>query len=419
MIIYDKFQTDEIKRVFNNIYSLSANTAPQRYSLMHDNFVANYGEGEYRVFCAPGRCEIGGNHTDHNNGIVLACAVSCDTVCFARKRCDMQVHLTSFGYKKEMSIDLNDLSIHKSELGKTQSLVRGVAKGLQNHGYGICGFDAYVHSTVLSGSGLSSSAAFEVMLVTVISSLCSYKIDPTEGAIISQFAENNYFGKPSGLMDQMASSIGSLIAIDFKNPQKPNVKKIDYDILNNGYNLVITNTGGSHADLTADYCAIPNEMKQVANYFGKEVLREVDEDIFRDELINLKDKLPHRAILRALHFFGENRRVKDQIDAIIKKDMQGFLQMVKDSGESSYKLLQNIYSSKGEQGLALALNLAEKILHDNGAWRVHGGGFAGTMLAFVPDNKLKHYIETMDKVFGKNAAAVLSIRDCGAIEIII
>ncbi len=417
MKILEKFQSPEITSIFNDLYQVSSDTAPERYSLLHDLFVSEYGSEDYRIFSAPGRSEIGGNHTDHNHGRVLAAAVTCDTVCFAKKRDDNIVKLKSYGYNAEFIIDLSDLEINKEEYDSTNALIRGVAAGLKNRGYEICGFDGYVHSTVLSGSGLSSSAAFEVLTVKVISSLCGYEVDAVERAIISQFAENKYFGKPSGLMDQTASSVGSLIAIDFENPENPNVEKVDFDFSKAGYNLVITNTGGSHADLTHDYATIPIEMKLVAQNYDKEVLRQVDPEEFENDLIALRKVLPDRALLRTMHFFGENERVKNQIEAIKNGSVKEFIQMVIDSGESSYKMLQNIYSGDDEQGLAIALNKAEEILKGDGAWRVHGGGFAGTTLAFVPNNLLDAYVNKMNKIFGEGSAAVLGIRNCGAIEI--
>jgi len=417
MNIISKFQKDKIKKLFKDIYQTSADDAPERYSVIHNSFIDRYGEGSYRIFSAPGRSEIGGNHTDHNNGRVLAASVTCDTVCFARKRSDMQVRITSFGYDKEFIMDLNNLEINKDEYDTTHGLVRGVAAGLAHRGYKLCGFDGYVSSTVLSGSGLSSSAAFEVLMVKTISSLCGYEVDAVERAIISQYSENEYFGKPSGLMDQTASSVGSLIAIDFQNPNEPSLKKVDYDFAAKGYNIVITNTGGSHADLTHDYASIPIEMKLVAQHYDKEVLRDVNPLDFENDLKALRKIIPDRALLRAMHFFKENERVKMQIEAIKRDDIESFLQMVTQSGESSYKMLQNIYSSEKEQGLAIALNLAEEILKDKGAYRVHGGGFAGTTLAFVPNNLLEQYTNKMDSVFGVGAASVLGIRNYGAIEI--
>ena len=417
MKINNKFQTPKSTSLFSDLYQNTANAAPERYSLLHNLFTEKFGDGAYRIFSAPGRSEIGGNHTDHNHGRVLAAAVTCDTVCYARKRDDMVVHLKSYGYESEFVIDLSNLEINKDEYDTTNALIRGVAAGLKNRGYDICGFDGYVHSTVLSGSGLSSSAAFEVLTVKIISSLCGYEVDAVERAIISQFAENKYFGKPSGLMDQTASSVGSLIAIDFEDPQNPKVEKVDYDFSEKGYNLVITNTGGSHADLTHAYSTIPQEMKLVAQNYGKEVLRDVNPAEFEKDLIALRKILPDRALLRTMHFFGENERVKNQIDAIKSGDLESFLQQVTDSGESSFKKLQNIYANEEEQGLAIALTEAEEILKGHGAWRVHGGGFAGTTLAFVPNSLLDTYVEKMDNIFGEGSAAVLGIRNCGAIEI--
>ncbi len=417
MKILEKFQSPNVTSTFKDLYQTSSNLAPERYSHLHELFVSEYGTDDYRIFSAPGRSEIGGNHTDHNHGRVLAAAVTCDTVGFAKKRDDNIVRLKSYGYDAEFVIDLNNLEINKEEYDSTNALIRGVAAGLCDRGHEICGFDGYVHSTVLSGSGLSSSAAFEVLTVKVISSLCGYEVSAVERAIISQFAENKYFGKPSGLMDQTASSVGSLISIDFDDPKNPIVEKVNYDFVAKGYNLVVTNTGGSHADLTHDYATIPIEMKLVAQNYDKQVLRDVDPSEFEKDLNALRKVLPDRALLRAMHFFGENDRVYDQLEAIKNDNMKSFLQMVVDSGESSYKMLQNIYAGEDEQGLAIALNEAEKILKDKGAWRVHGGGFAGTTLAFVPNDLLTTYVNKMNQIFGEGSASVLGIRNCGAIEI--
>ena len=382
------FETDTAKELFNQLYQSSAVQAPERYSLLHNLFINEYGEDGYRIFSAPGRSEIGGNHTDHNHGRVLAAAVTCDTICFARKRDDMTVRLKSYGYDAEFIVDLNDLEINKSEYDSTNALIRGVAAGLSQRGYDICGFDGYVHSSVLSGSGLSSSAAFEVLMVKTISSLCGYEVDAVERAIISQFAENKYFGKPSGLMDQMASSVGSLISIDFKDPSEPVIEKVDCNFAAKGYKLVITNTGGSHADLTHDYSSIPAEMRLVAQNYGKDVLRDVDENEFYRDIKDLRKIMHDRALLRTMHFFGENERVAQQINAIKKDDIQSFMQMVIASGESSYKKLQNIYSGEEEQGLAIALNAAEEVL--SGQRRMasarrrlcrHGSGFCSRKTA--------------------------------------
>ncbi|MCK5129897.1 MAG: galactokinase, partial [Clostridiales bacterium] len=302
MKINKQFQSNKMNQLFHELYLSSAEDTPARYSIIHDHFMQIYGAGDYRIFSAPGRVEVSGNHTDHNNGLVIATAVDCDTVCFARKREDMVINLSSFGYAP-ITVNLNNLDICKEEYNTTIALVRGVAAGLRKNNHKICGFDAVVHSTVLSGSGLSSSAAFEVLLAKTISTLCNEDIDPIECAKIAQFAENHYFGKPSGLMDQLASSVGGLIAIDFLDPTTPSVQKLSLDLQQYGYHLIITDTGGSHADLTPHYATIPEEMHMVAQYYNKETLRDVDAKIFMQDLHQLRDELPHRALLRALHYF--------------------------------------------------------------------------------------------------------------------
>jgi galactokinase len=372
--------------------------------------------GEVQLISAPGRTELSGNHTDHNRGKVLAAAVNLDTVAAVSRRDDLKVRLCSEGYPA-VEISLTELKPVPAEEGKTAALIRGVAARMKELNYPIGGFDAAVTSNVLSGSGLSSSAAFEVLLCAIFDSLYgNFQIPAPERAKIAQFAENRYFGKPSGLMDQMASSVGGLVAIDFKKDD-PDIKPLAYDFAAKGYALVVVGTGGSHDDLTADYATIPQEMKQVAACFGEDVLRRVRPEQLFQELASVRQKTSDRAVLRAIHFFQENKRVADQTDALMRDDLQSFFRDVVASGRSSFMYLQNVYARPNEQQLSLALALAESQLGANGAWRVHGGGFAGTTLNFVPLNQVPSFTESMEAVFGPHCCHQLDIRPEGAARI--
>ena len=366
---------------------------------------------------APGRTEIGGNHTDHNHGKVLAAAVNLDTLAAVSKREDMTVRVFSDGYDP-LELTLDELSKKADEEGTTASLVRGVAARLHELGYRIGGFDAIVTSMVRGGSGLSSSAAFEVMICAVFDVLYNgWTIDAKLRAQISQYAENAYFGKPCGLMDQMASSVGGLTFIDFKD-ETPKVTEIAYDFAAQGMALVVVNTGGSHDDLVPDYAAIPKEMQAVAQCFGEKSLRRVRPEQFLRNVPMireaLQDKNPDRSILRAAHYFAENKRVDAEVEALKQNDLEMFLTLVNQSGISSFTLLQNVFSKPDRQELSLALMLAESKLRGKGAWRVHGGGFAGTTLNFVPQNDLQAFVRDMEAVFGERCCNVLDIRPEGA-----
>ncbi len=366
---------------------------------------------------APGRTEIGGNHTDHNRGMVLAAAVNLDTLAAVSKREDTTVRVLSEGYDP-VEISLEDLSQRKSEEGATASLIRGVAAKLKEQGYQIGGFDATVTSTVRGGSGLSSSASFEVLTCAIFDVLYNgWTLDPKFRAEVSQFAENVYFGKPSGLMDQTASSVGGLTFIDFKeDPAK--IEAIRYDFAKHGFALVVVNTGGSHDDLTPDYAAIPAEMRAVAACFGEQNLRRVRPDEFFQNIPMVREKLQgqnaDRALLRAAHFFAENKRVLAEAEALKSGDLEGFFRTVIESGYSSFTYLQNIFSRPDRQELSLALMLAENRLRGKGAWRIHGGGFAGTTLSFVPQAEVAGFVREMEGVFGAHCCNVLDIRPEGA-----
>ena len=354
-------------------------------------------------FSAPGRTEISGNHTDHQHGCVLAAAVDLETTAEVTLRPDPIIRVASEGYAP-VEIDLNDLSVHEAEKNTTAALVRGVAAAFVQRGCQLRGFDAAVRSTVLPGSGLSSSAAFEVLIGTICNELFfDRKCSAVEIAQIGQYAENVYFGKPCGLMDQMASSVGGLVFIDFASPSHPAVRQAAFDFAHCGYTLCTLDSGADHADLTDEYAAIPEEMRRVARVFGKDVLREVDEAEFYANLKSAREAAGDRAVLRAMHFFDENRRVQQQVQALEAGDFEGFLAGVRDSGRSSWMLLQNVIptGSREHQQMALALAACEKQLAGRGACRIHGGGFAGTLLAFVPNDALTSFRANMEALLGE------------------
>lgn len=407
------------QQLFHDLYGADSAQAPARLEALKETFFAAYGPGEVRFFSAPGRTEIGGNHTDHQHGRVLAAAVSVDTVAAVRPNGTHVVRLRSQGFDGEFIVDLSQLDVCPEEANTSYALIRGIAARMVQLGYAVGGFDAYVTSSVLRGSGLSSSAAFEVLLAAIFDALFNAaNMDPVQRAIIAQYAENVYFGKPSGLMDQMASSVGSLVFIDFCDPADPKVERIDFDFEKNGYHLVVTDTGGSHDDLTPEYAAIPAEMTDVAQALGKNYLREVDVDQFYRSIGVLRHCVSDRAILRAAHFLGDDPRVAHEVRSLRQGDMEAFFTHVIESGESSWALLQNCYvPGSTAQNIPLALLLSRRILAGRGAWRVHGGGFAGTIQAFVPASTLDEYIAALEALFGQGACTVLSIRKYGAVEI--
>lgn len=369
-------------------------------------------------FSAPGRTEISGNHTDHQHGCVLAAAVNLVTVAEVTLNHSGLIRVQSEGYPA-LEVELKDLSVHEEEKNTTASLIRGVAAAFSQRGAVLQGFDARVRSSVLPGSGLSSSAAFEVLIGTICNELFfDRKLSPVEIAQVGQYAENVYFGKPCGLMDQTASSVGGMVFIDFENPDSPVVERIDFDFAAAGHALCIIDSGADHADLTEEYAAIPGELKDVCAFFGKEVLRDIPEVDFFAALPELRHQVPDRAILRAIHFYQENSRVQRQAQALRDGDFDAFLRLVSESGRSSWMYLQNI-TPTGEtehQDVAVALALCDTLLHGQGAFRVHGGGFAGTVQAFVPLEMLDSFKEGMERVLGKGKCHILSIRSEGGIR---
>ena len=367
------------------------------------------------IFSAPGRTEISGNHTDHQHGCVLAAAVDLETVAEVTLNGTDIIRVRSEGYP-EVAIDCKDLSVRSEEKNTTAALIRGVAAAFARRGAKLRGFDASVRSTVLPGSGLSSSAAFEVLMGNIFNELFfEGKVDAVEIAQIGQYAENVYFGKPCGLMDQLASSVGGMVFIDFADPKVPVVEKLDFDFAAAGHALCIIDSGADHGDLTDEYAAIPREMKEICTFFGKNVLREVSQQEFFAALPQLRGKVSDRAILRAVHIFRENDRVKEQVKALREGDFDTFLRFVTESGRSSWMYLQNIYpaGATAKQEMSVALALCEELLRGRGACRVHGGGFAGTVQAFVPTDMLEQFKTGIEAVLGKGSCHVLSIRPVG------
>ena len=393
-----------------------------RYSKAIDEFAAIYGaEREITLYSVAGRSELSGNHTDHNHGCVVAASIDLDIIAVASAREDSVIRIKSEGFPEDVVDFATYTSPVESEFGTSASIIAGMCAGFKKDGYAIGGFDAYTTSNVLKGSGLSSSAAFEDMVGNILNHMYNDgKVDNVEIAKLAQYSENVFFGKPCGLMDQVACAVGGIVAIDFNDPKAPIIDKVAFDISGAGYNLCIVNTGGNHADLTDDYASVPAEMKAVAAHFGKAVLRDVDESGFIAEIPALREKLGDRAILRALHFFAENKRVASQKAALLGGDLDAFFSEVLASGKSSFCYLQNVYTAKNlsEQGLSLALCLAEKYLSDkSGAWRVHGGGFAGTIQAYVAAEDVEGFRAIMDGVFGEGKCIVLRIRPEGAVKI--
>ena len=381
-----------------------------------DSFEKTFGAGrEISLFSAPGRTEIGGNHTDHQHGCVLAASVNLDTVAAVSENGSSVIRIQSEGYPL-CEVDLADLSIREEEKNTTMALIRGVAAAFKDLGCASRGFDAYVISDVLRGSGLSSSAAYEVLLGVILNGMFfENKVDAVKIAQIGQYAENVYFGKPSGLMDQMASSVGNLVTIDFADPAAPVVERVDFDFSKTGYSLCIIDSGADHADLTDEYAAITVELKKISGYFGKNVLREIPREEFYAALPALRKLAGDRAVLRAMHFYDDNDRVPQQVAALKNGDFDAFLDMMKASGRSSWMYLQNVIPTgcKEHQEVALALAMCDKLLAGRGAYRVHGGGFAGTVQAFVPNDMLETFCEKMETVLGKGSCHVLAIRPVG------
>lgn len=392
-------------------------TAEEKAAL-NAGFVAAFDGTPERYFSAPGRTELSGNHTDHQRGRVLAGAVNLDMQAAVRVTGTDTVRILSKGYPMTQ-INLSQLTPVPEEVNSTPALVRGVIARFVQLGCKVTGFDAYMESTVLPGSGLSSSAAFEVLMGTIINGLFfDEKVSQPEIAMIGQYAENVFFGKPCGLMDQMASAVGGMVTIDFADQENPVIEPIAFDFASCGHALCIIDTRASHADLTDEYAAITQELKAVCAYFGKDVLRQVDAEMFYQAIPALREACGDRAVLRAIHFFEENARVPEQVEALRKGDFATYLQLMRQSGYSSYMQLQNVIPAgyTAHQDVAIALALCKHYLGDRGGYRVHGGGFAGTVQAFVPFDLLETFRAGIDSVLGAGACHVLAIRPQGGVE---
>ena len=411
----------------DSIISLSGKEALEyqksRYLTAVREFASLYGDDrEITLYSVSGRSELSGNHTDHNHGCVIAASIDLDVIAAVSPRDDSVIRLKSEGFPED-TVDIKEwTSPDESRFGSSASLIAGMAEGFRRKGYAVGGFDAYTTSNVLKGSGLSSSAAFEDMIGNILNHLYNGgKVSNVEIAKLAQFSENVFFGKPCGLMDQVACAVGGIVAIDFSDTASPVIEQVDFDLSAADYRLCIVNTGGNHADLTDDYAAVPREMKAVASHFGKTVLRECDEAEVIKAIPALRKECGDRAILRALHFFGENKRVAEQKEALKAGDLDRYFDGVKASGRSSFCYLQNVYTTKNvsEQGLSLALCLAEHYLSGKkAAFRVHGGGFAGTIQAYVPGEDVEGFRTLMDSAFGDGACVVLRIRPRGAVKML-
>lgn len=421
-VLKEEFRSGAHRELLRDIY-LDENVLDyqtERYIKALESYEELYGEQEVEIYSAPGRSEVGGNHTDHQHGKVLAASINLDIIAVVSPREDGMIEVKSDGYPKTV-VDLSSLEPVKKEVGTSTALIRGVAARIREMGYAIGGFQAYATSDVLSGSGMSSSAAYEVVIGTILSGLYNdMKLDAVDIAKIGQYAENVYFGKPCGLMDQTACSVGGLIHIDFADPDNTYVKKLDVDFEAYDHCLCITDTKGSHADLTDEYASIPADMKKAAAYFGKEVLRQVDEKEFFGKLAELREKLGDRPVLRALHFFGEEKRVDEEIAALERGDFDAFKKWVKASGASSFQYLQNVFTVRdlNGQGLSVGLAVSDAVLGERGVSRVHGGGFAGTIQAFVPGDAVQEYREALDSVFGEGSCHVLKVRKYGGMIVL-
>lgn len=391
-----------------------------RYIRLINEFIKLFGEErDVIITSAPGRTEVCGNHTDHNNGKVLAASVNLDAVAVASKNDEDIVRVKSDGHAMNV-VDTSELLPDESEFGHSTAMVRGVVAKIAGLGYKIGGFDCVTTSDVIGGSGLSSSAAFEVLLGTTLSYLYNDGvINSVEIAKTAQYSENVFFGKPCGLLDQMASSVGTFVTIDFESTENPKIKKVDFDFSKSGHALCIVDTGGSHSDLTDDYAAVRGEMESVAQAMGKDVLREIDFEEFKKAVPSLMGRVSDRALLRAFHFYRENSRVEKAVSALESNNFDEFKKVINESGRSSYMYNQNVYTPKNpaEQKISLALCISEDILGVDGAYRVHGGGFAGTIQAFVPVEQLEEYKTRIENVFGKGSCHVLIIRPVGGTRV--
>lgn len=410
---------EKLKTVYVTDYAVELQKP--RYIRLINEFIKLFGEDrDVIITSAPGRTEVCGNHTDHNNGKVLAASVNLDAVAVAAKNEEDVVRVKSDGHAMNV-VEISELLPDESEFGHSTAMVRGVVAKIEGLGYKIGGLDCVTTSDVIGGSGLSSSAAFEVLLGTTLSYLYNDGvISAVDIAKIAQYAENVFFGKPCGLLDQMASSVGTFVTIDFESTENPKIKKVDFDFSKSGHSLCIVDTGGNHSDLTDDYAAVRGEMESVAKALGKDVLREISFADFKQAVPSLLGRVSDRALLRAFHFYRENIRVEKAVSALESSNFDEFKKIINESGRSSYMYNQNVFTSKypAEQKISLALCISEEVLGVNGAYRVHGGGFAGTIQAFVPNELLQGYKTAMEDVFGKGSCHVLIIRPVGGTRVL-
>ena len=394
----------------------------ERYLLALDSFASIFGEErDVNIYSVAGRSELAGNHTDHNCGKVIAASINLDIIAIASKNNDNKINLKSEGYNM-LSIDYEEYSTpNEKHFGTSASLIAGMCAGFRDRGYSVGGFDAYCTSSVLRGSGLSSSAAFEDMIGNILNhEYNGGSVSSVEIAKLAQYSENVFFGKPCGLMDQVACAFGGMVAIDFEDTKNPRIEQIDFDLTKAGYNLCIVDTGGNHADLTDDYASVPAEMKSVAAYFGKRALRECELSDVLESAKDIRTKCGDRALMRAIHFYCENERVDAMKEALKSNALDLYFAGVRASGQSSFNYLQNVYTTKNvsEQGLSLALCITERFMQGKkGTFRVHGGGFAGTIQAYIAEEDVELYRQTMDSVFGDGACLVLRVRPDGAIKV--
>ena len=413
-------ESEKAKKLLGELYGKAAVAENQkRYEDLVVKFVKEFGEKDLYLFSSPGRTEISGNHTDHNHGKVLAGSINLDCVGVAAVNDTNFVNIVSETFNQSFTIDLNHLE-PSDRMAGTVDLVKGLLKGFEKSGYEVGGFDAYVTSNVISAAGVSSSASFEMLLCSMLNTFFNAgKMDTVAYAHIGKYSENHYWNKASGLLDQMACAVGGLITIDFLEPQAPVVEKIDFDFASQNHSLIIVNTGKGHADLSADYSSVPNEMKKVAQFFGKEVCAEIKEQDVIDHLAELRAYAGDRSVLRALHFFEENKRVEAEVKALKENRFGDFLDGITSSGNSSWKWLQNCYTNSNvqEQGISIALALTEMFIAEKkrGACRIHGGGFAGVIMAMLPNDLVDEYVAYIEKAMGEGSAYRMSIRPYGAI----
>ncbi len=415
-----KMIENDAEELLARLYGMENITLNQiRYDHIIDGYLNHFGDGDFYLFSSPGRTEISGNHTDHNQGKVLGASINLDCIAAAGRNGLDKINVISESFKQNFVLDLNLLSPSTKKSG-TIELMKGIMAGFLNKGYVIGGFDIFLTSNVIPSAGVSSSAAFEILICQIVNTLFNGGlVDRLEYARIGKYAENVYWNKGSGLLDQMCCAYGGMIAMDFSHPEKPVVRPIDFDFKRADHQLVIVQTGKGHADLSAEYSAIPNEMRTVARYFKRNTLSEVAPEEFYDQIPDLRGFAGDRAILRAIHFFDENERVEQDIAFLEGGNFPAFLENIKRSGESSWKYLQNVYNNAvpGEQGITLALALTERFLQARqaGACRVHGGGFAGVIMVILPQKDVLEYIEYIEGFFGTGSAYCMSIRPLGAL----